>query len=242
MSATVYVDSGQYEHLLQTIKSHHISTAAVSDVLDGLGVVSTLNSRITLCNVPELANLPVFGQAHTIRWLPVRKSNSIHSSGSSTWQQVREFLCPTLEDGRGKVYVAGAGPLLTEGALAGGMSCTYFQEKLKFEGVILGGAVRDCEQIRELHMPVYSSNYIPTDTQGAWLARDSGGECVIDNVAIKNGDWILADLNGVVVIPPSQVSEILQKAKQIEENESRTLAKIRAGANLVELIEGGNHI
>lgn len=40
----------------------------------------------------------------------------------------RGILVPELKRADGLVYVAGGGPLITEAALAGGMSCTYFEK------------------------------------------------------------------------------------------------------------------
>jgi len=154
----------------------------------------------------------------------------------STWEQVRGFLVPELKQAAGKVYVAGAGPLVTDAALAGGLSSTYF-EQLGFEGVVLGGAIRDAEALGTLQIPVVCSNLIPADTQGCFRVVESGASCVIDNLVIHTGDWIVSDANGTVVIPAALFHEVVDRGRKIEALEEQIMKRIRQGERLPEIID-----
>lgn len=217
---------------LQRFREKRISTSTIVDILDELGTGNVLTSKIKSINCDDFY---LVAQAYTVSWKMVRKGGDIQQSQPSTWEQVREFLVPELQQADGLVYVAGSGPLVTEAALAGGMSCTYF-EKMGFAGVILGGAVRDMRELNALDMPVLATNPIPTDTQGAYLVAETGTHCLIEHVTVHSGDLIVADANGIAVIPASATAQVMQKALAIDSTENAMLEKIRAGARLPELI------
>src|SRR5688500_16190156 len=102
-----------------------INTSSLADVLDAFCHYGVLPSRLTR----RSGRTDLFaGRAYTVRWAPVRKTARITEPQPSTWEQVRGFIVPELSDARGMVYVAGGGPLITEAALAGGLSTTYFEE------------------------------------------------------------------------------------------------------------------
>ncbi|MGY3943862.1 RraA family protein [Aeromonas tecta] len=217
---------------LEAFKSRKISSSTVIDILDGMKAGDALTPHIQAINAPEHYFV---GQAYTVSWKMVRKGSDILQQQPSTWSQVQQFLVPELNNAAGLVYVAGAGPLLTHAALAGGMSCTYF-EQLGFAGVVLGGAVRDLRELRQLSMPVLASNPIPTDTQGAYWVAETGTQCQIEQVTVQSGDLIVSDINGTVVVPLALTAQLLQEALSIDTTENAMLEKIRQGARLPELI------
>jgi regulator of RNase E activity RraA len=224
-----------FEAVRSAITDYEISTCTISDVLDGLGISNAvLDSRLhRVSGGPAM----LAGTAVPVSWVPARKGSRITDQQPSTWQQVREFLLPGMDDGAGRVYVAGAGPLLTDAALAGGMSVTYLTQQLGFEGVVLGGAVRDRAVLDRLPRPVVASNFAPVDTQGAFRVESSGRSCLIGNVAVRCGDWVFSDGNGTVIVPPGAVAEVLRAAIEIENTESQTLTLIAAGHRLPEVID-----
>ncbi|NLU18389.1 MAG: RraA family protein [Serratia liquefaciens] len=218
--------------LLAEFKAKKITTSTVIDILDGMNAGNALTPEIHAINLSEHY---LVAQAYTVCWKMVRKGRDILQAQPSTWSQVSPFLVPELHSGAGLVYVAGAGPLITDAALAGGMSCTYF-DQLGFAGVILGGAVRDLRELKLLTMPVLASNPIPTDTQGAYWVAETGTQCLIEQVRIQSGDLIVSDINGTVVVPLALTPLLLQQALAIDTTENAMLDKIRQGARLPELI------
>ncbi|MDW5498296.1 RraA family protein [Pseudomonas lundensis] len=218
--------------LLAEFKTKKISTSTVIDILDGLNAGDALTPEIYAINMSEHY---LVAQAYTVCWKMVRKGSDILQPQPSTWSQVSPFLVPELHSGTGLVYVAGAGPLITNAALAGGMSCTYF-DQMGFAGVILGGAVRDLRELELLAMPVLASNPIPTDTQGAYWVAETGTQCLIEQVRVQSGDLVVSDINGTVVVPLVLAEQVLQQALAIDSTENAMLDKIRQGARLPELI------
>ena len=228
------------EIVAKTIGDVELSTCALADVLDGMGVTSA----VLPSTLQQRSGRPVlaYGTAYTVSWTEVRKQASIHQSPPSTWQQVRDFLVPEITDGAGRVYVGGAGELLGHAALAGGMSVTYLLEQVGFEAMVLGGAVRDRAVVEAVDRPVIASNFVPTDTQGAYRVAATGTECRIGDVRVVTGDWVFTDGNGTVVIRDEIVLEVLGKAVAVEHSEARILAQIRAGRPLPEIVDEGGQI
>ncbi|WP_206957889.1 RraA family protein [Trinickia acidisoli] len=218
---------------LKLIYERKINTSTISDILDSLGVEAALNPEI---HPIAQSNHYFAGLAHTVEWTRVRKGGDILASQESTWEQVKHFLVPEITDGTGKVYVAGAGPILSSAALAGAMSCTYF-DRLGFEGVVLGGAVRDIPELRELGIPVLASNPIPVDTQGSYRVVSTGHSCVIDNKTVNTGDLIVSDSSGTVVVPAELIDCVLERAWRTDELETDMLRQIRGGRSLPQLVE-----
>jgi regulator of RNase E activity RraA len=155
---------------------------------------------------------------------------------------VRGFLVPDISDGQGQVYVAGAGALLTHAALAGGMSVTYLLEQVGFHAVVLGGAVRDRAVVEVMDRPVVASNFVPTDTQGAYRVSETGTACRIGDVCVTTGDWVFTDGNGTVVVRDDVVVDVLEKAMEVERAEASVLQQIRSGRSLAEIIDEGGQI
>lgn len=225
---------------LQAMLDSGLSSANVSDVLDRFNVYGALNHQLVGLNHTRR----FIGEAYTVRWVQNRKGSDIHQRQPSSWEQVSKFLVPELSngEGRGKVYVAGAGPLLSELALAGGLSSTYVATNLNFNAMVLGGAVRDSDVVNELSMPVVGSNFIPVDTQGSYAVAETGTSCVIDQVEVHTGDIVLGDHDGLVVIPKAIARDVLAQALELVAAERSLMEKIKAGINLPELIGDGASI
>ncbi|HCM63064.1 MAG TPA: dimethylmenaquinone methyltransferase [Morganella sp. (in: Bacteria)] len=200
--------------------------------MDGFKTGSALSYKLTSFNCHDYY---MAAQAYTVQWKIIRKGSSILAPSESTWEQVRDFLVPEVCNAENMVYVAGSGECIRDAALAGGMSCTYF-EKLGFEGVILGGAVRDGQDLNALTIPVIATNLTPTDTQGAYYISETGGSCRIEQTTVHTGDLIVADINGVVIVPYEFIDPVLNKALEITDIENDMLLKIQHGERLPDLI------
>jgi regulator of RNase E activity RraA len=214
-----------------------ISSCSLSDVLDDLGIPRVLSTAVTAQN----AHKRFVGEAYTVRWDFVRKNRDIMSRPTSTWDEVKDFLAPNLKQAAGSVYVAGAGALVNGMALAGGMSLSYFQAR-GFAAVVLGGAVRDADIVRNADIPVFASALTPADTQGCMKVAAVGSSCWIENLEVRTGDIVFGDESGVVVIPRDRLHEVVAAAREIEEKEARMMSEIASGRDLYEMITRNGRI
>lgn len=83
-------------------------------------------------------------------------------------------------------------------------------------GVVCDGFVRDTAAVRALGFPCFSRGTVPADIDGRFEVVSHGNPLVIDDVTIRRGDLIVADVDGVVVVPSELhepvVAAVLEKA------------------------------
>ena len=96
-------------------------------------------------------------------------------------------------------------------------------------GYIADGGCRDVEVIQRSGFPVYCRYYTPTDIVGRWLPQDLGKTIKIGSVAISTDDYLLADADGIVVIPAQNVTEVLEKTEGVIKSENQVRRGIRDG-------------
>lgn len=90
-------------------------------------------------------------------------------------------------------------------------------------GTITDGLIRDTRAIRELGFPVVSAGTIPYDSRGRHEVIAHRTPCVIDGVRIEPGDLVVADSDGVVVVPSELIESTVAAAfvKRSSEREFR---------------------
>jgi len=103
-------------------------------------------------------------------------------------------------------------------------------------GVVIYGAIRDSEEIRELGFPAFSSLVCPAagDPKGMGMM---GVSLKIGEVTIQPGDWVIADDDGVVVVPRERAVEVANRSMAVVEREAREKAEISQGSTLGKIAE-----
>ena len=105
-------------------------------------------------------------------------------------------------------------------------------ETLKFRGVrgyVVDGGCRDTDFILELGFPVFCSFNTPKDIVGRWVPDRFGEPITIGEVTISSGDYLLADRDGVVIIPARVAQEAVDKTEQVLQTENKVRTAILAG-------------
>lgn len=123
-----------------------------------------------------------------------------------------------------------------EVALMGELS----SETLKHKGVlgyVVDGGCRDTDFILAQKFPVYCSFLTPADIVGRWIADRFGEPVNIGNVTICSGDYLLADRDGVVVIPADLAEAVVRETEQTMTTENKVRTAILAGVDPVEAYE-----
>ena len=101
---------------------------------------------------------------------------------------------------------------------------------------VIDGACRDVEEIRKIGFPVICKGIVPNV---AAIAGYGGVNVPVQcaGVTVSPGDVIVADGNGVVVVPMGEAAAVLGKAQRLLATECIVQDKIRAGATIGELID-----
>ena len=99
-------------------------------------------------------------------------------------------------------------------------------------GCVCDSQVRDCVRIIEMGFPVYYAGIRPLDSMGRGrvLAYDVPIRC--GEVLVHAGELVLADFDGIVVVPRAVESKVLRLAAEKVDKESASRAELVAGKSL----------
>jgi 3-hexulose-6-phosphate synthase/6-phospho-3-hexuloisomerase len=104
----------------------------------------------------------------------------------------------------------------------------------KLAGVVIFGAARDSGDIRRLRFPLFCSLVSPTAGEPKGFG-EIGVPVRIAGIRVSPGDWIIADDDGVCVIPREKAIEYTNRAMDVLEKENRLRAEIQAGSTLSQV-------
>lgn len=118
----------------------------------------------------------------------------------------------------------------------GTQRCAYWGELLTTTakvrggvGAIIDGYHRDTRQVEAIGWPVFSWGSYAQDSAVRTKVVDYRCDIEIDDVWIKSGDLIIADEDGVVVVPREIEEQVIEKA----------LEKVSGEKSFIEAIKGG---
>jgi len=97
------------------------------------------------------------------------------------------------------------------------------------QGYAVDGGCRDVSVIREMGFPLWCRYATPADIVGYWLPEGLGLPIEIGGVAIRTGDGVLADSDGVVVLPQDRVGDIVAETERVMATESQVRKAILGG-------------
>jgi 4-hydroxy-4-methyl-2-oxoglutarate aldolase len=116
------------------------------------------------------------------------------------------------------------GEVLTTGAEARGLM-----------GLVIDGGVRDVSALEAHGFAAFSATIA---LRGATKEHPGriGGQTVVGDVLVHEGDWIVADADGVTVVAKANLAEVLATGQAREAKEAKFFDALRAGQTTVELL------
>jgi len=192
-----------------------VYTAAVTDVLDGLGHRhQTLPPDI----LPLEPGARVAGPAFAVEG---RTNHSIDADTSI--RRILEML-GAVPAGHVAVYESGD----TSCAHFGELSATSLQVH-GVAGVVINGGCRDIELIRKSGLPVFARYRTPQDAVSRWEVLGWGHEIEIEGVTVATGDYVVGDADGVAVVPRDLTLTVLEEAEALVGTENLIRDAVRDG-------------
>jgi 4-hydroxy-4-methyl-2-oxoglutarate aldolase len=174
--------------MTDTTEFQGIPTTTLADLL-GRGQVMDFGIRSLWGPVPRVA-----GPAFTVRCPP----------GDNLMLHAAIYRAEA-----GSVVVVESGDV--DYALAGGNVCAVAQRR-GIAGFVADGVIRDLGEVRELGFPVFARGVVPIP--GAKKAVQPLNERVrCGGVAVDAGDVVVADEEGIVVVPFARADEVLSGAR-----------------------------
>jgi 4-hydroxy-4-methyl-2-oxoglutarate aldolase len=195
--------------------------ATIIEALNGLAT-STLHEVMDKRNTlwpsirPLWQPMRLCGPAFTVQGRP---SDNLAAHWALTVAPAGSVLVITTE---GDTQCAGWGEITTVAALARGL-----------RGLLTDGAVRDTEACRRRGFPIFSQGVSIKGTTKAYPGA-LNVPIVCAGALVRPGDYIVADEDGVVVVPRDQAETVIQKARQKEAKEAEIMEHLQAGALTVD--------
>jgi 4-hydroxy-4-methyl-2-oxoglutarate aldolase len=112
-------------------------------------------------------------------------------------------------------------------ALVGELLATQAQGR-GVAALLVDAAVRDLEELRELGLPIWA-RYVRVRGAEKRVAGSIGEPVVVAGAPIRQGDVVVLDADGAVVIESERVDEVLAAARERAERERVKRAKLEAG-------------
>ncbi len=103
-------------------------------------------------------------------------------------------------------------------------------------GLVIDGGVRDVAALEAHAFPVFSSTVaLPGATKRSRGAV--GATTVVAGVTVAPGDWVVGDVDGVVVVPGDRLDETIEAGRARAAAEDGYFAALRDGATTVSLLD-----
>lgn len=199
----------------------------VSDILDSLGYrKQAMHSRLRPL-LPDIRNCGLVGRARTVRWMETDYVVEADPYGGEI--EVVDSLKP------GDVLVHStdySGTLAPWGELMSTIS-----KRNGCVGCICDAMIRDCVRIIDMQFPVYYAGIGPLDSKGRGRVQAYDVPIRCGEVTVYAGDLIVADYDGIVVIPKAVEKEVLSRAMDKVSMENLTRDALLAGKSLREVYD-----
>ena len=120
-----------------------------------------------------------------------------------------------------------------EVALMGELSAQTLKAR-GVRGYVVDGGSRDTDLVLEQGFPVFCSFLTPSEIVARWIPHAYGEPVDIGGVTIATGDWLLADRDGVVVIPKAIAEEVVTRTEEVVSTESDMRKALVGGMDPVD--------
>jgi regulator of RNase E activity RraA len=189
--------------------------AVVADALDACGL-RRQSPRVPL--PPLTVDAVLIGRCRTTLWAdmyhPDPQPYALELQAVDACQPDDVLICAAA----GSRHSALWGELLTTAARNRG--CL---------GAIVDGAARDVGRMRQMQFPVFARGTSVYDSLNRQRVIDLQVPVEIDGIVFTPGDLVIADADGVVVVPQAVEAEVLAKAWAKTQSENEVREAIRQG-------------
>lgn len=189
-----------------------------SNTCDVMGRNAAMNPRIRLVSSPK--DQMMVGPALTVK---ARGGDNLALHAALNMAQEGDVLVVSNEEESTR-------------ALMGEIMMAYLRYTKKVAGIVLDGPIRDIDEIGKWDFPVYATGTTPGGPY-----KEGPGEVNVPiscgGVSVNPGDIILADPDGIIVIPRRDAAQILGDAKKFQAADEAKLEAAKNGTARREWVE-----
>ena len=118
----------------------------------------------------------------------------------------------------------------------GGLMGTAMHAR-NYSGAVIDGGVRDVAYLNKIGFPVYALGIVPSTSVHHYRFAAANHPVICDGVEVKPRDIIVADGDGVVVVPAAVAAEVLAIAQKMDFNEHSMYAYIEKLKSITEAVK-----
>jgi regulator of RNase E activity RraA len=118
----------------------------------------------------------------------------------------------------------------------GGLMGTAMSAR-NFSGAVIDGGVRDVAYLQKIGFPVYALGIVPSTSVTHYRFAGANIPVVCDGVAVNAADIIVADTDGVVVVPRASAAAALKLAQEMDFKEHSMYATIEKLKSIQEAVK-----
>jgi 4-hydroxy-4-methyl-2-oxoglutarate aldolase len=202
---------------------NELYSAVISDVLDSMGYT---NQATRTPFIPYTGVDVLVGRCKTTLW-----TDMFHKDPTPYELELKAVdSCQP-----GEVLIAAAHGS-TRSGIFGELLATACRNR-GCVGVIVHGAIRDVAKMRKMEFPVFATSKNPYDSQSRQRVVDMDVPVTIDGVVFNPGDLVIADEDGIVVVPQQIEAEVITAALEKVHAENQSRDAIRNGMKAQEAYE-----
>jgi regulator of RNase E activity RraA len=118
----------------------------------------------------------------------------------------------------------------------GGLMGTAMSAR-NYAGAVIDGGVRDVAYLQKIGFPVFALGIVPSTSVHHYRFAGANVPVVCDGVAVNPGDIIVADADGIAVVPRAAAEKTLALAQQLDFKEHSMYAIIEKAKSIVEAVK-----
>jgi regulator of RNase E activity RraA len=196
-----------------------VSVSNISDAMDKLGITGHPMGVYRLWD----ACPKIVGAACTMKLVPIAECQVSPVIGT---------LEAIVAGHVGDVLVIDGGASTTFNLMGGVAGSTAVQRGLV--GCVADGLVRDIDEYKMLNFPVFARGPIQTSVRNRCGYAGRGMDVSIGGATVRDGDLIVGDENGLLVVPKECIIDALKIAQTLKGVEDSVIAAVRRGEDPIE--------
>jgi regulator of RNase E activity RraA len=106
-----------------------------------------------------------------------------------------------------------------------------------FSGAVIDGGVRDVSYLQKISFPVFALGVVPSTSVSHYRFAGVNIPVVCDGVPVNAGDIVVADADGVVVVPRAEAAEVLATAQEMDFKEHSMYGYIERLKSIEEAVK-----
>lgn len=106
-----------------------------------------------------------------------------------------------------------------------------------YAGAVIDGGVRDVAYLRKIAFPVFATGVVPSTSVHHYRFAGAQIPLVCNGVPVSPGDIVVADSDGVAIVPKAQAQAVLTLAQQMDYKEHSMYALIEQLKSIIQAVK-----